>query len=351
MKSVTELYQEMRALFAAETGMTLYEGSEMAVRLYAFAVQLHGLYVQDAWTAKQCFPQTATGEFLDRHATLRALARRAATRAQGRLRFAVETAQATSLRIPKGSACMSAGLVRFETLQEVILPAGALFVEVAAQASELGDSGNVPAGSVRVMALAPLGVSSCSNPEAFSGGAETEGDEALRVRVLESYRRMPNGTNAAYYEREALGFPGIVAVNVLARARGRGTVDVVIATATGAADASLQAAVQTHLQAQRELAVDLRVLAPVLVPLTLRLKLKVRAGADFQTVAERVQSTLSAHFDGRRLGESLLCAKVGQLVFSIPDVENVQILSPTQDVAILPGQLPRLTIPLPERLV
>ncbi len=33
----------------------------MAVRLRALAAQVYGLYLESAWTRKQCFPQTATG--------------------------------------------------------------------------------------------------------------------------------------------------------------------------------------------------------------------------------------------------------------------------------------------------
>ena len=35
------------------------------------AAQVYGLYVQADWVGRQCFPQTAQGEFLDRHAQLR----------------------------------------------------------------------------------------------------------------------------------------------------------------------------------------------------------------------------------------------------------------------------------------
>lgn len=245
---------------------------------------------------------------------------------------------------------MSAGLVRFETTQLGRIAAGALFVDVPARAVEMGSSGNVPADAVRVMALAPLGVSSCTNPSAFAGGAEEEGDEGLRERVLESFRRMPNGTNAAYYEREALAFEGVVAVNVIGRARGRGTVDVVIAVAAGSPDASLVAAVQAHLQQQRELAVDVLVRAPGLTAFTITVKLAVRPGMDFNRVAAEVKSLLSAQFDGRGLGKSILLGQLGKQILSVEGVENYRILSPTQDIVIAPGVLPRVAVTTPQVL-
>lgn len=61
MKTAEELYQEMTEVFAQQTGMEAVAG-EAAVRLYALAAQVYGLYAELDWTRKQCFPQTATGE-------------------------------------------------------------------------------------------------------------------------------------------------------------------------------------------------------------------------------------------------------------------------------------------------
>ena len=66
MKTIEEIYQEMLAVFDQETGMALSGAGEQAVRMYALAAQVYGLYEEAAWTKKQCFPQTATGEDLDR---------------------------------------------------------------------------------------------------------------------------------------------------------------------------------------------------------------------------------------------------------------------------------------------
>lgn len=342
MKEIHEIYEEMRELFCRETGMTLHPGSEMAIRLYAMATQVYGLYVQNQWTLDQCFPQTARGSYLDKHAVLRGLSRKAATQAQGSLRFSVDSVQREPLAIPIGTVGMTAGLVRFETTKAVTLPAGALFADVPARAVETGEGGNVPAGSIRLMALAPMGICSCTNPQAFVGGTEEEGDEPLRCRILDSYQRMPNGANAAYYEREAKTIPQVVAVNVIGRARGRGTVDVVVSGAVSNPGDEVIAAVQAHLQTQREIGVDVRTRPPTERAFDLSIQLKIRRGVEAQKIKGEVERVLSAYFNGSRLGESVLRAKLGQLIFSVDGVENYQILEPAQDVVIQPGQLPML---------
>ena len=115
MKTAEAIYDEMADQFAQETGMELAGAGEMAVRLRALAAQVYGLYLESAWTRKQCFPQTATGEDLDRHAFLRGITRLPASRAAGTLRFSVQTAGTADLPIPQGTVCLTAGLVAFAT--------------------------------------------------------------------------------------------------------------------------------------------------------------------------------------------------------------------------------------------
>lgn len=221
MKTAEELYQEMTEVFARQTGMEAVAG-EAAVRMYALAAQVYGLYAELDWTRKQCFPQTATGEALDKHGFLRGLTRQAATKAEGKLRFSVQVAAGEDLSIPKGTVGLTAGQVAFETVEEVVLSAGSLSVDVLAQAVEAGPSGNTAAGLIRTMSVAPAGIAACMNPAAFTGGREEEEDEAFRARILATYRQLPNGTNAAAYAQQTLAVEGVCAVNVLPKKRGAG---------------------------------------------------------------------------------------------------------------------------------
>ena len=108
--------------------------------------------------------------------------------------------------------------------------AGALSVDAPIRALVPGAAGNVSAGTIVSMAVAPMGISACSNPLPCAGGADGEGDAALRERVLESFKRLPNGANAAFYQQGALSFDQVAAAAVVPRPRGVGSVDVVPAT-------------------------------------------------------------------------------------------------------------------------
>lgn len=187
-----------------------------------------------------------------------------------------------------------------------------------------------------------MGVSGCTNPAAFTGGTEEEGDEELRSRILETYLRMPNGANAAFYEREALSVPQVAAVNVVGRARGRGTVDVILAGAAGDLPSLVIQEALALLNQKREIAVDLAVRNPTNTSVGVQVKIAAEDGASFLAVKAAVEQKLSAYFDGRLLGKPILRAKLGELIFSVPGVSNYRILQPESDLPAVPGQLPKL---------
>lgn len=340
--TVDEIYEQMTQAFQRETGIALRGDGDMAVRLYAVASQIYGLYVQADWVNRQCFPQTAGGDYLELHAQLRGIQRRAATAAQGVLRFESDGPAGTDLVIAKGTVCMTAGGVRFETTQEEVLSAGAESVEVPAQAVEPGVSGNAAAGAIRAMAVAPVGVSRCTNPQAFSGGTDAESDEELRERVLDTYQRMPNGANAAFYQQGAMSFPQVAAATVIPRPRGIGTVDIVVATPTGEPDEELLEQLQAYFEERREIAVDLQVRAPEKKQVSVTIRVQAEENRDAAAVRQEVEQVIRSWFDGRRLGQDVLRAKLGELTFGVPGVKNYVIDAPAADIAVSSDVLPWL---------
>ena len=343
MKTVDEIYEEMLACFEEKTGADLGESCDLAVRLYAAASQIYALYVQADWVARQAFPQTAEGDYLDLHAQLRSLERKQPTSSVGVLRFLADTAQESDRDIPLGTVCMTAGLVRFETTQAAVLKAGDTQVDVPAQALLPGSAGNVAAHAVVSMATAPVGIRSCDNPSPFLGGSDGESDQELRVRILDTFLRLPNGANAAFYEQGALSFDQVAAASVLPRNRGVGTVDVVVATASGQPDEELLEELEEYFQSRREIAVDVKVLSPEPLSLTVSVQVKAAQGQDPETVCTGVKNAIQAWFSGERLGQDVLLAQLGSLIYGCEGVANYRILSPAADVAVDPDQLPALS--------
>lgn len=342
MKTVEEIYQEMLSCFEEKSGVEAAESCDLAVRLYALAAQVYALYVQADWVNRQAFPQTAEGECLDRHAEMRGLERKVAVAAEGTVRFLASAALETDRTIPAGTVCMTSGLVRFETVKDGVLLAGNVAVDVPVRAVEPGKAGNVNASAITYMAVAPVGIYGCTNPKACGGGTDREGDEALRERVLDTFRRLPNGANAAFYESEALSFDQVAAASVISRPRGVGTVDVVVATEAGLPGEDLLAELTTYFLQRREIAVDVQVRAPRTSTVNVTVRVAPRAGWSFESVAASVKTAIQGWFTGKRLGQDVLRAALGDLIYSCDGVANYTITSPANDVTVAADVLPVL---------
>ena len=342
MEELRAIYERMRAAFAEETGFVPNDGCDMMVRLYALAAEVQSLLAQADWVLDQSFPQTAQGQYLDYHAETRALTRLPAARATGVLRFSAPSAAVTDYEIEAGSAAMTTGGVRFETTEKATLRKGETSVDVPARAVEAGANGNAIAGAVHVMAVYPVGITRCENPEAFSGGSDEESDEKLRERVLESYRRLPNGANAAFYEQEALRFPNVAAAKAVGRARGIGTVDVYVSTHGGAPEEALLGEIRAALQKKREIAVDVAVKVPTEKRIDVTAALEAEQGWTMREITDAAQEALQAYFTGERLGEPVYRAKLASLLYGVPGVKNYHLLAPAADVPAGATELPVL---------
>ena len=341
MKELTEIYEQMRETFAQEAGFAPSDNCDAMVRLYALSAQVQSLLAQADWVLDQSFPQTAQGEYLDYHAQTRGITRAAATKANGLLRFSASGAVTSDRVIEAGTVAMTAAGVKFETTERVTIEAGESSVTANARAVEEGASGNAAAGQIRFLSALPAGVTGCTNPSAFTGGSDQESDESLRERIMESYKRLPNGANAAFYEREAMSFPTVAAAKAVGRARGIGTVDVYVATQGGAPSDELLEEIAEVLERKREIAVDVEVLAPTETAINVTAELGIADGFDFEEVCEEVERTLGAYFTGERLGEGVPCAAIGALIYGVEGVTNCHLLAPTTDTA---GNLTRLPV-------
>ena len=331
MRTTETIYQEMLAAYAKRRGGQLEEDCELAVRLWAAAAQIQALEAQAEWVLGQSFPQTAAGVYLDRHAAVRNMTRQGASRAVGSLTFTLANAQTGAVRIETGTVCMTEGAVRFRTTEDGVIPAGELSVTVAAEAVEPGSGGNVGAGAVHVLTACPVAVQSVTNGAAFTGGLSEETDEELRQRVLDSFQRLPNGANAAWYEQTACRHEGVAAAKAVGKAAPGGT-----------PSAALLAELQAEFQKSREIAVDVQVKAPTTQAVNVAVTVEVEEGADFAGVKAEAETMLADFFSGKLLGKAVTLAELGSRIYALPGVKNYHITAPAADVAADDTVLPVL---------
>lgn len=339
MKEISELYEGMLETFEEKTGFAMEDTADLAVRLYAAAAEIQALYIYADWALTQSFPQSAAGKYLDYHGQLRGITRKSGHKAGGILRFKIDSARTEPLRVPAGTVCTTAGLVRFVTTEDALIRAGALYADAAAEAEIVGTAGNVPAERITNMTRAPVGVTGVTNPAAFAGGSGEEDDESLRERILDSFIRLPNGANAAFYELRALSHPGVEAVRVIPRHQGIGTVGVVVSGAGGVPEQALLQEIQDDLDSVREIAVDVTVMAPEPERVDLAVRILPKPGKSFDSAQAAVRTALTAWFDGGLLGKPVYRTQLGKVILDTGVAETYAITAPTKD---LPGNARRL---------
>lgn len=334
MKTLKEIYDEMMLDFVHRTGLTTLDSCDLAARMYALAAQIYALQVQGEWVRKQSFPQTAQGEYLDRHAQMRGLERKQAACAQGTVRISVAESADYLRGVPKGTVLITDDQRRFQTTKTGLIGRGEMWVDVPAQAEEPGTQGNVPAGAITRFAVTPVSAITCTNLEDFTGGSDEEGDEALRGRVLESFRMLSNGANAAYYRQLMMADSAVAQAVVVPRPRGVGSADVYVSTHTGWPGYETLERLQKLVDEQREIAVDVQVKTPGWRSLSVEVRVAVEDGYDADAVKENVRAAIAGYFTGDLLGQDILRARLGSLVFGCEGVKNYTILSPDGDIEV-----------------
>lgn len=328
-----EIHSSMRARYRELSGFDADQASDIGVRLKILAAETASAYEKLEELRAQVFPQTSSGEYLELHAQGRAITRKQAIAATGMLEFSRETPAYSDIPIPSGVMCATRPepQVRFETVEDSVLPAGQTRVTVPAVAVDAGAQGNVAASAVCVMISPPAGITGVTNPEPFSGGMDEESDDALRSRLLAAYENISNGTNRAFYYDLAMSYDDVSSVNILPRRRGRGTVDVVIACRSAGTQAELVDAMQDDMNRRKEINVDVRVVAATVDMTAISYELAVKDGYNFELVAEKSREAVRDYVNSLSVGSPLLLAAVGNRLLMVDGVYNYSITSPNRD--------------------
>ena len=98
--------------------------------------------------------------------------------------------------------------MEYETLEEGVLSAGELTVDIPAQAVLGGSGGNAAAGYISTLVTPVTGIDYVTNEAAFTGGRDPEEDEAYRARVLGAYQRWRHHRQRGLLRIRRPGGPG-----------------------------------------------------------------------------------------------------------------------------------------------
>lgn len=342
MESYSEIENRMFEKYKELTGCECHNASDISIKIKLLAGELFNLQSSLKWVSNQVFPQTASGAQLDYHAQIRGIQRKSKTAATGTLNFSIPEDATGTITIPKGTVCSTVGKnpIQFATNETVSIEHGLKSVSVNATALTEGKIGNAAPNTITVIVETIDSRITVTNPSAFTDGADTEDDESLRRRIINDIEKPPTGTNKAYYKHLAESVDGVYSANVVARARGNGTVNVYIAGKGTVIGSQYVSTVQSLIDSERELNVDVLVEAASTSNVPVTLTLKEKSGYNFDEVKSNVIEKIKAYFDLLQVGQDVYVSSLGTAISKTEGVERF-LFAPisSNNISAEPSQL------------
>lgn len=335
MPFVTPDYQAIRDAILRDIanqlpGANTASDGDYAIRANATGSAIEGLYQHQQWIVRQIFPDTADSDYLERHAGLRGLTRKAATAATGTITFSGTTGSA----VPIGTEAKTAAGVAYMTTAADVIGAGGT-VTIAAQAETTGAAGNQAAATALTLTSAPSGVLSSATIATMTGGTDVETDASLLSRLLFILRNPPCGGAAHDYYSWAMNVSGVTAAYVYSNRRGLGTTDVIILTSGGIAGAGLIASVQSYIDSQRPVQADFLAFAPTAVPVNVTAAPTLAAGYTLASVTTTINTALTAYFNSLKPGDTAYLNRIRAIISDTAGVVDFNLTAPTGNTAAL----------------
>lgn len=343
MKTYDEILASMTQRYSELSGFVPCEESDVSIRLKVLAGEVYSALVEFEWLRRQMFVTTATDKYLDYHGAQRGLSRREASYAQGEVIFTASQTAQEDIVIPEGTVVATAGEnpLYFETVEEVIIYSGTTAAHALCESMTKGRKYNVSDGAVCNIVTSVANVTTVTNPDPFTDGADAESDDEFRARIADSYKNASNGTNCAYYKNVALETSGVAGAGVVPRGRGVGTVDVYIAGEGSEVTPELLNQVQNRMSQLREVNVDVLVKEAHPVAFDLNMMLEVEDGYDFDEVRLRFVQVLKDYIATCGVGGKVLLTEIGERVYHLEGVKEYMFVHALcSDLRLAPDQYP-----------
>ncbi|AWB45316.1 Baseplate J family protein [Paenibacillus sp. CAA11] len=296
----------------------------------AFMLSEAALWAQQV--LERGFAETAYGEYLDLRAAEHGLTRRAAVSASGQVLFtgtAGRVVPAGTLVATPADELSGEPSAEYETTAAVTLDeSGSGSAPIRAVIP--GRSGNVPAGTITVIASPVSGVTAVTNPAETRGGTDTEADEALLERYYAKVRHAGTSGNKAQYMQWASEVPGVGGVQVQPLWKGPGTVGIYLLDAekrAAAADivAAAQQAIDPTQDGQGEGLAPAGAVVHLMpaeeVPVNVSVRLTLASGAVLADVRSLIEKGVRAYLKQLAFADPLVrTTRIAAVLLDIPPI-------------------------------
>ncbi|WP_248915873.1 baseplate assembly protein [Pseudomonas moorei] len=300
---------ELIARYELKSGKTLYPAQveRLFIDQVAYAKTRLQMAIQNA--GEQLLVRFAEAPILDYLGELVATPRLLAIPARCPLRFSLPTAVLQPLLISAGTRVSTQDAkVTFLTDQDVVIPTGQTQVSVTGTCLTAGELGNGWAvGQISVIGNPPVEALVATNTEVTADGAEDEGNERYRERIILAPEAFSNaGSRGAYRYHTLAVHQSIIDVAVLGPDEGQpdGHVALVPLTSTGLPSADLLLRVKTQLSGEklRPLCDTVGAVSPTEVPYQIKARMTFFDTADRAGAMSAAQAAAEAFATDRRAG-------------------------------------------------
>lgn len=355
----SQVAQDISAALPGADALLRFSNLNITGVAQANLANLHYGYLD--WIALQANPFTATDEYLEGWAALKGIYRKGATSATGKVTFSATSGSV----IAEGTTLVRGDGTTAVTLEDAMEVGGRVTVRATVTVDPEGSAGafgNAAVGVVMSLSQALAGIQANGVVStAFAGGADIEGDDPFRSRMLEAYQSTPQGGDRSDYVRWARDVPGVTRAWCSPNSYGAGTVVVyVMFDKANAAQAGFpqgsngvaldeprapaasgdQVAVANHIFPMQPVTALVYVVAPVAAPVNFSLS-GIPAGQ-----RSAVQAALADVFfrTGKATGGSTPIAFAWSAIAAVAGVSDFVIADPTTDIVNAAGTLPTIGI-------
>jgi uncharacterized phage protein gp47/JayE len=304
------------------------EGSYIWDALAPVAAEVVQMKMDAREILKRAFIQYSYGAYVDARAADRGVTRKSAVRATGQVQVIGTPATiipANTVFSTTADLATDTMAIEFVSTAQATIEAGGTIgtVLVDVKAVESGAVGNVPAGAINQLMAPITGVTAVTNPEATSGGAPEESDNALIARYIEQVQRPPDTGNKNDYIRWAKEVDGVGDAVCLPLWNGPGTVKVIIVDSTGApAGENIIQQVQEYIspepgagEGRAPIGANVTVTAPIMIIIDVSATLTYVEGYDPATVRADVETAIEALVKELKIGEDVRYTAIGNAIF------------------------------------
>lgn len=337
--TLTEIVERIAADFKARLGLTgaILRRSVVYVKARVFGGAVHMLYGYLDFLARQIFPDQSEAEYLERQASLYGITRLPAVFASG-----IATATGSNgATIPAETILQSADGLNFRVTEARTISAGTAALPIVAQAA--GAASNLPTDAILTFASPIAGVNATA-PVASPGiatGADTETDDALRLRVLERMRRPPHGGADFDYKAWAKeASPAVTRVWVYPLEQGGASVVVRFVTDNLESiipGEDLIALVLAYIEARRPVTAEIYVVAPIAEPLDFEINVSPNTPAVRAAIEAELRDLIAREGEP---GAPLLISHIREAVSVAAGEYDHELVSPSANVTHTAGKIP-----------